>query len=207
MATRTRKPAGARRDEIVEKAIEAFAAVGFQEASFQRIADALGVSQSAVLHHFRSKEALLEEALKRIVAHNHELVQQTLKPKDDALTILRKHFAANLEWAVDFRPEAQIILMLYAMAGHSPALGAFYQLVVGRGRERVVGLVAAAVRERTFRADTPVDEIGVALHDMLVGAIIAVICLPQNAAEFRRTRKRWEGAFAVWLRTKTSPAR
>lgn len=200
MRTRTRKSALDRRVEIVEKAVEIFAAVGFQEASFQKIADALGVSQSAVLHHFPSKEALLEESLRHIVQHNHELVQAALKPKDDALVRLRKHFFVNLEWALRFRPEAQIILMLYAMAGHSERLASFYESVLTGGRARVVELVAAAVRERFFRANLEPEDVGVMLHDQLVAGIIAVICLGQREAEAKRTKKRWEKAFATFAR-------
>ena len=198
MAKRTRKPAGDRRGEIVQKAIEAFASVGFPDTSFQKIANALGISQSAVMHHFPSKEALLEEALRYIVGHNRELVQRTVKINDDALVRLRKHFLGNLDWSVRFRHEAQIILMLYAMAGHSERLGSFYEAVAEGGRARVVELVAAAVRERKFRSDVVAEDAGVMLHDQLVGGIIAVICLPHREAEARRTKKRWEKSFALF---------
>lgn len=198
MVKRTRKTAGDRREEIVQKAIETFASTGFQDTSFQKIADALGLSQSAVLHHFRSKEALLEAALRHIVAHNQSLVERAKKPMDPAIVRLQKHFYGNADWAVKFRPEAQVILMLYAMAGHSPALATLYETVAVNGRARVVELVAAAIREGDFRDDLDAEGLGTLLHDMLVGGIIAVICLPKPETELRRTKKRWETAFGVF---------
>ncbi len=44
-------------------ALQMFAEHGYTATSLQQIADAAGYSKSSVLYHFRSKEALLEEAL------------------------------------------------------------------------------------------------------------------------------------------------
>ncbi|MCU1599711.1 MAG: putative TetR-family transcriptional regulator [Frankiales bacterium] len=49
----------ARRADILHKALEAFAERGFQGSSLREIAEAVGLSQAGVLHHFSSKEALL----------------------------------------------------------------------------------------------------------------------------------------------------
>ncbi|RKR76538.1 TetR/AcrR family transcriptional regulator [Frondihabitans australicus] len=49
----------ARRAAIVDAAREVFAASGYRAGSIQAVADACGISQSAVLHHFPAKEDLL----------------------------------------------------------------------------------------------------------------------------------------------------
>jgi AcrR family transcriptional regulator len=48
-----------RRAEIIAAARDVFAAHGFRSGSIQDIADGCGISQSAVLHHFPTKEDLL----------------------------------------------------------------------------------------------------------------------------------------------------
>src|SRR6478672_4926452 len=53
----------ARRSEILQTALEAFSARGFQGSSLREIAEAVGLSQAGVLHHFSSKEALLAAVL------------------------------------------------------------------------------------------------------------------------------------------------
>jgi AcrR family transcriptional regulator len=53
----------ARRAEILQTALEAFSVSGFQGSSLREIADAVGLSQAGVLHHFSSKEALLAAVL------------------------------------------------------------------------------------------------------------------------------------------------
>jgi AcrR family transcriptional regulator len=55
----------ARRARILEVAAEEFAAHGYRSASIARVAAAAGLSQSGLLHHFRSKEELLIAVLER----------------------------------------------------------------------------------------------------------------------------------------------
>ncbi|HSA52053.1 MAG TPA: TetR family transcriptional regulator, partial [Yinghuangia sp.] len=90
-----------RRDEIVDAALELFAARGYQGASIDAIAQRVGLTRQGVLHYFPGKEKLLVEVLRRreelarahlrsdyaeedlpdqmahVVAHDHERVGLT----------------------------------------------------------------------------------------------------------------------------------
>ena len=63
--TTTRKPRGtyakgdAKRDQIVQRAMEAFAKTGYHGTSMREIAQACDLSQAGLLHHFPNKEAIL----------------------------------------------------------------------------------------------------------------------------------------------------
>jgi AcrR family transcriptional regulator len=61
-AKKTRGPYAkgtAKREEIIERAIEAFGKTGYHGTSMREIATACGLSQAGLLHHFASKEAIL----------------------------------------------------------------------------------------------------------------------------------------------------
>ena len=59
-----RPPKGvARRQQILDRAIEVFAQKGADGTSLRAIAEAIGVSHGALLHYFRSRETLLIEVL------------------------------------------------------------------------------------------------------------------------------------------------
>ena len=58
MNTNDRLPTGSRKRQIVETVLELVAAQGTEAVSFQLIADAIGVTQPAVLRHFPTKEAM-----------------------------------------------------------------------------------------------------------------------------------------------------
>lgn len=71
MSTTVRRPRGeyaksrARRQEIMEAAVEVFATVGYHKGSLRDVADRVGMSQAGLLHHFPSKEHLLAGVLTR----------------------------------------------------------------------------------------------------------------------------------------------
>jgi AcrR family transcriptional regulator len=54
-----------RRREIISAAFEAFARGGFRGSSLQEISDAVGMSKPGLLHHFASKEELLQAVLEK----------------------------------------------------------------------------------------------------------------------------------------------
>ena len=65
---RTRGPYArgiAKREEILERALEVVAREGMRGASVRELADAVGLSQAGLLHYFDSKEELFTEILRR----------------------------------------------------------------------------------------------------------------------------------------------
>lgn len=52
-----------RRQQIVDAAVEVFSAAGYRKGSLRDVADKAGLSQPGLLHHFPSKEHLLEAVL------------------------------------------------------------------------------------------------------------------------------------------------
>lgn len=55
----------ARRDEILDAALEVVGRAGYQGLSLRQVADATGMSTAGLLHHFGSREALLAAILER----------------------------------------------------------------------------------------------------------------------------------------------
>jgi AcrR family transcriptional regulator len=55
----------AKREEILTTALEVFAQRGYRRASLREIAEAVGLSQAGLLHHFSSKEELFAEVLRK----------------------------------------------------------------------------------------------------------------------------------------------
>ncbi|MDT0327909.1 TetR/AcrR family transcriptional regulator [Nocardiopsis lambiniae] len=62
---RGRPPATARREQIVDAALEEFAEHGFHNSSLAAVAERVGLSQQGLLHHFPTKESLLISVLSR----------------------------------------------------------------------------------------------------------------------------------------------
>lgn len=60
---------GAARDQVIAAATRLFAARGFDATPLQDIADAVGITKQAVLHHFPSKERIRIGVLEAIFTH------------------------------------------------------------------------------------------------------------------------------------------
>ncbi len=66
----------ARREEILESALDVIATKGYQSASLKQIAEVVGVTPAALLHYFGSKEELFTEVLRKRDEHEGHDPQQ-----------------------------------------------------------------------------------------------------------------------------------
>jgi AcrR family transcriptional regulator len=69
MVDRRAAPPGNVRQRLIASATRLFAAKGFDATPIQDIADELGLTKAALLHHFPSKEKLRREVLDAILSH------------------------------------------------------------------------------------------------------------------------------------------
>ena len=71
----------ARREEILESALDVIGRKGYQNASLKQIAEVVGVTPAALLHYFGSKEELFTAVLRK--RDEHDLTSpRTLDPTD-----------------------------------------------------------------------------------------------------------------------------
>ncbi|MGW0180420.1 TetR/AcrR family transcriptional regulator [Nocardia sp. NPDC003345] len=66
----------AKRTEILDAALDIVARVGFRRTTVRELADAVGLSQSGLLHHFGTKEQLFTEILR----YRDEVDRRTFTP-------------------------------------------------------------------------------------------------------------------------------
>jgi AcrR family transcriptional regulator len=75
---RSRRPGQTARDEILDAAAELFTARGYAGTSTRRIADAVGIRQASLYHHFATKEDILDALLAGTVDEPLELAVKLL---------------------------------------------------------------------------------------------------------------------------------
>jgi AcrR family transcriptional regulator len=93
---RHRLPAAARRSQLIEVAIQRFAANGYHNTSMEEIADAAGVTKPVLYQHFGSKRALYLELLetvgRRFVEELTARVSAETRPYRQVLVGLETYF-------------------------------------------------------------------------------------------------------------------
>ena len=107
--TASRLSASDRREQLLEVAIEAFAARGYHSTSMNDVATAAGVTKPVLYQHFDSKRALyialLDEVGKRIT----DAVLAATKNTDSGKEQTRVGFIAYFNWAADHPREFQLL--------------------------------------------------------------------------------------------------
>lgn len=76
------RPGATARDEILDAAAELFTSQGFANTSTRAIADAVGIRQSSLYHHFATKDEILGELLNGTVAPGLAFARAVCARKD-----------------------------------------------------------------------------------------------------------------------------
>lgn len=83
--------------EIIDRAAALFARHGFAHTSLQQIADSVSYSKAGILHHYPSKKAIYDAALRTGREHMHELLANV-----EGLTVGIERDRAIVEASVDY---------------------------------------------------------------------------------------------------------
>jgi AcrR family transcriptional regulator len=161
-----RSPKGERRrGVIVDAAITEFSRNGYRATSLEAIAQAAGMSQAGLLHHYPSKEDLLHAVLTRLITEGqHEVHALSTDPDDGPLSYYRGLTAYNLAHA-----ERMKLIALVGAEGLGEDHPAHAHM-----RDRYAGLrVIAAERVRAQRdSGTVASDVDPQLLGTLVLAVL-----------------------------------
>ncbi len=148
---RTRGRPGHDREAVLRAAIALFNRQGYEATSISDIAADLGVTKSAIYHHYESKEALLSAALDEALDSLASAVDEAAEATRDGST--RDRLRATIANAVEILAEhLPAVTLLLRVRGNSP----LERSALERRRhidERLAVLVRAAVAQGELRTD------------------------------------------------------
>lgn len=180
------------RREILDAALDLFAAGGYFGTSMRQIASAVGVRESALYHHFPSKKAILEGLLGELGPAKAEQLAAVdvaaLAKQLGAEGLLRLLISRVLEeWAT---PREQKFFRIILSEG--PRLGTaglFHpRAFIDRGRARLAGLFSELIRVKAIRK---VDPVAAALAFMgpLIALRLMYLALPSGPPDTRAMKR------------------
>jgi AcrR family transcriptional regulator len=133
----------AKREEILERALDVIAREGYRGASVKEIADAVGLSQAGLLHYFDSKDELFTAILRK---RDQVDAQRFAEPREGFTTAeIRDGFIGTIRHNAAVPGLVQLFSRMAVDAGdpQHPAHAYFLE----RG-EMLRGIFAAALRRR-----------------------------------------------------------
>ena len=167
-----RKPKGdghLRRGEILAAAEKIFIAEGYAGATIRKIADAVGVSSTALYMHFRDKDEILLEicdgAIEQLLALNLDIARRPI----DALSRVKLMLQAYMRFALDNPNAYQLVF-----CGSSDVISADKQIATAELGDRCYDEFSTPVRElaasgrlRTGSADSAAQTLWAACHGLV----------------------------------------
>ncbi|MGW7547296.1 TetR/AcrR family transcriptional regulator [Streptomyces sp. NPDC054770] len=106
-----------RRAQIIEAAFTAFGQVGYRNASMVQLAAACGVSRAGLLHHFPTKESLLEAVLEERERQDDEHFFQSGAVTQDGL----EYFASMIRLVAHNQANPLIVSLFAVLSSEATA--------------------------------------------------------------------------------------
>lgn len=95
-----RLPAAERRQQLLEVALETFAAKGFGETSMNEVAVAAGVTKPVLYQHFASKKALYHELVDEMGSRLEQAIFEAVAVAEGPRQQVEAGFRAYFRWAI-----------------------------------------------------------------------------------------------------------
>lgn len=137
------------RQGILDVAVTAFNEYGYDATSMGVLAERLGLSKSAIYHHFASKDEILEQALDTALSGLEAVVADAAVTADRAADRLDRVLRGAVHVLVEQLPSVTLLLRV---RGNTEV----ERRALARRRDfdkRVTALVAEAQREGSLRSD------------------------------------------------------
>lgn len=174
-----------RPEEIVEAALQVFAAKGFAAARLDDIAARAGVSKGALYLYFATKEELFRAVVEQAIAPNLETVLGLISthpgPFGDLITLV----AGRMAQIVEATPVGAVAKMVIGEAQNFPALArVWHDELVSPALGAMAGAIAAAQARAEVRPGDPRAFALSLISPLLLGVIWRETFVPIGAEPF-----------------------
>jgi AcrR family transcriptional regulator len=107
-----RGESSATRIRILDAAVRLFGRVGYNQASMEDIAAAVGISKPAIYHHFRGKEAVFRALVDQIVLSGNAILDRLRTLDVDLPGLVEEMMVSRLELARDHEDWIRFMLRI-----------------------------------------------------------------------------------------------
>jgi len=106
-----------RRKQIVDITIETIAQRGFAQTTLSDIAERAGVSTGVITYHFKNKNDLIEQSIKKLLDAPNVYVVSRLKGLTTHLDRLRTYIVANIDFMREHRSHSAALIYTFGSIG------------------------------------------------------------------------------------------
>jgi AcrR family transcriptional regulator len=147
--SQARLPASARREQILDIALEVFGSRGYHGASMNEIAEAAGVTKPVLYQHFDSKNELFAALIDDVGTRMRDTIAKATADAPDGKTQTRLGFRAYFRWVAT--DHAGFRLLYGGAARHDAEFTAQIRRITSDAASAIAPLIAVDVDAETRR--------------------------------------------------------
>lgn len=167
--TRVVKEYAVRRNEILDAAQRLVYTKGYEQMTVQDILDALQIAKGTFFHYFRSKQALLEALIERMLEEMERVALPVVHdPQLPALEKLRLFYATMGRWKTERKDLMLALLRVWYADDNAIVRQKVYAAALRRIAPLLTAIVCQGVRERALTTSYP-EHIGEVVFSLFQG--------------------------------------
>jgi len=178
-----------RRKNILEKALDVFVDSGFEDATFQKIADHCGITRTTLYIYFKNKKDIFNYSIKQLLTNVEEDIQ--LIRSDPSIDSVEKITNILLDIFMRLEENRKLLSVVLDYLLHLSKNNADPEQRIRRRTLRLRRILASLVIEGIKKGDLkPVNikTTGEYLYSIIESAIFRLVILKQNnAGDLRST--------------------
>lgn len=129
----------AKKEQILQGALEIFLQRGYEGTSMDRVATAAGVSKITIYKHFQDKEGLFTALITQVTAEKFQRIFGMLSPEDPPAVVLRQVATKLLSILADDEDYVAFLRLIIGESGRFPALAKLFVAALPKRVWRVLG--------------------------------------------------------------------
>ena len=182
------------RDALITAAMSLVGERGAEAMSLHDVAERAGVSKGGLLHHFASKESLVDAVLDRAGEWFERALMAAWDPSAPPFPRLRGALEALSKLGDERALELRVFALLCAQGTCDTRLGSLVRARLDAAERTFADALSLTLAELHAQPRVPVETLG----RVLVGALLATTLRPGEApADLRDARTLWEFALVA----------
>jgi len=149
-----------RREQIAQAAVELIARHGMKGFNIARLARRVGVAPSAIYHHFKGKDEILDCVLDLLENRLQGNVETVLKKTQDPLEQLRSLLAAHAQLVLGYSALPRILFSEDVYGGNSGRKARLNRIVMGY-LQAVADIIRNGQQRQLIRIELDPDSVAV----------------------------------------------
>jgi AcrR family transcriptional regulator len=167
-----------RPQELLDAALQVFAAHGYRNTRLEEVAEAAGVTKGTIYHYFDTKEELLLGVIDHYQARAFGRIEEVLKGNQGPVSMRIRLLVRKAFLGADRAQRDLLSLLIRDVAHEVPEL---YQRWLAEGPVRIWNLVGALVVEGQERGEFRRDADGEVAARVLVSGLVLQLMWQQRA--------------------------